>query len=76
MAKVYLVPGTHEIRIHVDAGGKQCECPVLYVPVGSVGLIVAPIDHEIRKDLLEMPGLLQILRTYDQRISCLKLSES
>ncbi len=75
MCKVYYAPGVSEIRIHVDIDGHQCECPVVYQRCG-IGLVVAPIDHAIRKHLLEFPGLLQVVRAHDERISCLKLSES
>ncbi len=75
MCKVYLVVGTHDVRIHVDVEGKQAECPVLRERDG-VGLIVAPIDHAIRKDILNTPGLLQVVRSYLPGVSCLKISES
>ena len=75
MVKAWLVPGTHAVCIHVDVQGKQAECPVTYERNG-IGLVVAPIDFAIRKQLLEFPGLLQMVRAYDERISCLKLSES
>lgn len=75
MCKVYLVVGSHEVRCHVDAGGKQAECPIIKQRDG-IGLIVAPIDHDIRKDILNTPGLLQVVRSYMPGVSCLKISES
>lgn len=72
MSKVWLMPGTHMLCIHVDTGGKQCECPVSCDESG-VGLIIAPNDYAIRKDILETPGLLQVVRSFNERITCLKL---
>lgn len=75
MCKAYLVPGTHEVRLHVDAEGKQAECPVSKTHDG-IALIVAPIDHDIRRDILNTPGLLQIIRSMMPGAACLKISES
>lgn len=73
MCKVYQSLG--RLIIHVEVAGKDCECPVTLRHDG-IGLIDAPIDHAIRRDLLEMPGLLQIVRSYEPRIKNLKISES
>lgn len=75
MCKVHLVPGTHLIQIRVTIGEKTCDCPVTRDHNG-VGIIQAPIDHDIRKQLLEMPGLIQMVRAMDPRIMNLKISES
>jgi hypothetical protein len=69
------MPESHQICIHVDVGGHQAECPVTR-ELGGIGLVVAPCDHAIRKMLLTFPGLLQMVRAHDPRISCLKMSES
>ena len=73
MCKVYRAG--EDVRVHVDVEGKQCECPVI-LERGGIALIVAPIDHAIRKDIIETPGLLQVVRSLLPGASRLKLSES
>ncbi len=75
MCKVYLFPGTHEVRIHVDTRGKQAECPVIKQADGS-GLIIAPSDREIRNDICQTPGLLQVVRSLMPGVTWFKISAS
>lgn len=60
------------IRV-VVSGSPEVTCPV--VNYGGVGMVLAPqTPWSIRKELKEFPGLLQMVRAYDARIVCLKLS--
>jgi hypothetical protein len=74
MCKVYRVGD--DVRVHVDVDGKQCECPVKLVREHGIGLIIAPIDHATRRELLNFPGLAQMIRSFDHRMTSIKLSES
>lgn len=72
MCKVYRVSGSEAVRIHVDAGGMQCECPV--VNYGGVAMVLAPQQWQIQQAIRNQPGLLQVVRALMPNVHTLKLS--
>ena len=63
------------VFICVTVSGRRADCPV--VNYGGVGVVLVGMEPEmwpIRRELTEFPGLLQMVRAFDERIRCLKLS--
>lgn len=49
MVRVFLVPGTHVVKVRVEANGHGCDCAVLANQ--GVALIFSPPINEIRREL-------------------------
>lgn len=73
MLSVYEVGREHHIRVHVDANGTQCECPVLVTD--GVGLILAPQVFEIQREFRQSSvELLLAMQKINRRIHSLRMS--
>lgn len=65
----------NSVQIHASVNGVTADCPVVnYGGVGVVLVGMEPMFWPIRRELLQFPGLLQMVRAYDPKIVCLKLS--
>ncbi len=63
------------VRVLVVANGTRADCPIVnYGGVGGVLVGMEPAMWPVRRELMQFPGLLQMVRGHAPEIRCLKLS--